>query len=635
MGYADDLFGSYNLKGINAQLLAEARANAKKAGINRIGITAGMNDHRLMTTSGNVSRHSRGNALDFGSFNGYPVTSKEGAALAAAYAKAAQGTGYTRNRESGNARAVLYGFNDPARGGNHLNHVHVSYRPDLGGNMPQTMTKQPSRTAARLLSTAPSGALQLGGLSAPGPIDFGQQDPAQPAGMTSASIYALAKELLSNKGYDPTAPVETRPWGGESPITYQQPSDLEQAQGLERQAAEGAVTPEQLQRNLLMKQLESQQGYGQQMDAIQTPHEQQVAPPAYPELQLPNAPGLQQPQINDVNPMAGIIAAIGGLVSPQNAGQIGAGALGGALDANQLSYERGQRQYGQNIQQLLQKHRDAIEQRDDQIRTTQYNNRVNYSNSIADTKAAMERAMRNLQTGTTSGAAGVYGAADKQNEPGRKAALSAQHLRETMGIKAGQEAAREKQGQNLLGVAAGLQKSEESNAVKDLVARLNAEARANSAEKGLEGKKYGADKSLEGRQYGADKSLEGANVRAKASVQNAGTRANATVSAAKIRAEAPSKSQSGELKSAQTLHNQALGRLRSFESKFPLDMRMQTGETGNALRTQWTNLNNDVQESQKAIEAARASTPMPSRPIKTKTPTSGVTSSGAKWRIVK
>jgi hypothetical protein len=64
-----------------------------------------------------------GNAVDISEIDGYPVTSPEGKRRADAFVAKLVAMGYTRNRENGNDKAVLWQTNV---GGNHFDHIHVS-----------------------------------------------------------------------------------------------------------------------------------------------------------------------------------------------------------------------------------------------------------------------------------------------------------------------------------------------------------------------------------------------------------------------------------------------------------------------------------------------------------------------------
>jgi N12 class adenine-specific DNA methylase/flagellum-specific peptidoglycan hydrolase FlgJ len=114
---------------VNPQLVARIQAAAEAAGI-KASITTATTGHSKMTTSGNVSRHGAGHGVDIASLDGvtYASNPKLFTQKAEALAKALEGLGASRNAESGHDFAVLFGFDDPAKGGNHKNHLHVSYR---------------------------------------------------------------------------------------------------------------------------------------------------------------------------------------------------------------------------------------------------------------------------------------------------------------------------------------------------------------------------------------------------------------------------------------------------------------------------------------------------------------------------
>lgn len=114
---------------VNPQLVARIQAAAEAAGI-KASITTATTGHSKMTTSGNVSRHGAGHGVDIAVLDGvtYASNPKLFTQKAEALAKALEGLGATRNAESGHDFAVLFGFDDRAKGGNHKNHLHVSYR---------------------------------------------------------------------------------------------------------------------------------------------------------------------------------------------------------------------------------------------------------------------------------------------------------------------------------------------------------------------------------------------------------------------------------------------------------------------------------------------------------------------------
>lgn len=106
----------------------------------RLGVTTAKTGHRTMTKSGFRSRHMDGNAIDVTSINGYPVTSKEGAALADKLVSELRRQGYAWNTESGHDRAVLWKTNV---GGNHFNHLHISNRLRAQSDNPYQISGDP------------------------------------------------------------------------------------------------------------------------------------------------------------------------------------------------------------------------------------------------------------------------------------------------------------------------------------------------------------------------------------------------------------------------------------------------------------------------------------------------------------
>jgi hypothetical protein len=464
MGYADELFGSYDLTGINPQLVAENRRLAGQLGIRSMGITAGKNDHSLMTTSGNVSRHSRENALDIGSFNGYPVTSSEGASLAAKFAAAAEAMGYTRNHESGNPRAVLYGFNDPARGGNHHNHVHVSYRPDLdtgGGTMlnrglSNLMTGRPASQSQPLWET------MLG--STAGPLLPGYMGAAAGRSMDEAlasyfkplvkkpgnvvpnpqpgpvvnwvDLYNRAKQIEDSTAYNPFAHEQYVPGGGEASSTSPYPGDLDEYTDIYSKSLETA-SPEDVNARLLRAKQAAMQAYGENLDKIPVYHESDYSPQAYPALNLPKPTPRQAPRLD---PMAGALAAIAGLVSPQYAGAFGAEPLQAGMADSERRYQDSQREDAENLQRLMVKHQDAIQQREDAIRADTMNRGIRRSNSEAERQALMEKALRAFNSDSAGREAEVYDTAGKVNGAARKAGIQAGAMKLRMDARTQQAA---------------------------------------------------------------------------------------------------------------------------------------------------------------------------------------------------
>lgn len=205
----DDLFGDADLSGVNPQLIAEARRVALATGVRSLGGLTAIAGHRTTTTSGNPSRHTSGNALDFSRFNGLSPLTPEGKSLAEQFASFATANyGYTRNRENGNPRAILFGFNDPARGGNHLNHVHMSYSPGLEAS-PSTSAGRaaamPGKTRVNTPGDILSNLVGYQGIfgSPASPSDSG----TSPVAPTTPAAPAVSSELIS-RIFDRPAPVD-------------------------------------------------------------------------------------------------------------------------------------------------------------------------------------------------------------------------------------------------------------------------------------------------------------------------------------------------------------------------------------------------------------------------------------------
>lgn len=112
---------------VNQNLIAALNQAASELGFNEIYVSTAISGHSTYTTSGHISRHTKGNAFDIRSIDGMPcnIESREGAAKADRLVAWLQAHGFMRS-ERGNSRAVLWRFNDRARGGNHNNHIHVS-----------------------------------------------------------------------------------------------------------------------------------------------------------------------------------------------------------------------------------------------------------------------------------------------------------------------------------------------------------------------------------------------------------------------------------------------------------------------------------------------------------------------------
>ena len=115
---------------INSSLLAEINAAANAADI-MVTISTANTGHRTNTSSGNVSRHKTGEAVDISEINGMGWSSKQDAqsknilSQIESFVSKLSNAGYKINSESGNIKSVLY-FGFPE----HNNHIHVSSQAD-------------------------------------------------------------------------------------------------------------------------------------------------------------------------------------------------------------------------------------------------------------------------------------------------------------------------------------------------------------------------------------------------------------------------------------------------------------------------------------------------------------------------
>jgi len=115
---------------INSSLLAEINAAANAADIT-VTISTANTGHRTNTSSGNISRHKTGEAVDISKINGTGWSSKEDAktknilSQIESFVGKLSSAGYKVNSESGNIKSVLY-FGFPE----HNDHIHVSSKAD-------------------------------------------------------------------------------------------------------------------------------------------------------------------------------------------------------------------------------------------------------------------------------------------------------------------------------------------------------------------------------------------------------------------------------------------------------------------------------------------------------------------------
>lgn len=111
---------------MNKFLLTDLYSAAQKTGF-KLTIGTAITGHGATTSSGGPSRHPKGTAVDINQINGVSYGSNKNlfTTWANELKRVLISMGY-QQRESGNTKAVLFGFNDASRGGNHFNHLHVS-----------------------------------------------------------------------------------------------------------------------------------------------------------------------------------------------------------------------------------------------------------------------------------------------------------------------------------------------------------------------------------------------------------------------------------------------------------------------------------------------------------------------------
>lgn len=126
--FKDNIVGSStpSKDDINTSLLKDIEIAAKRAGV-KVDVTTAVSGHRTKTSSGNVSRHSTGNAVDISIINGKSVRTID-KNIIDRFVNELVKMGYVRGVESGNPKAILdYTF----KGGGHEGHIHIS-RTDKG-----------------------------------------------------------------------------------------------------------------------------------------------------------------------------------------------------------------------------------------------------------------------------------------------------------------------------------------------------------------------------------------------------------------------------------------------------------------------------------------------------------------------
>lgn len=128
--FKDNIVGSStpSKDDINTSLLKDIEIAAKRAGV-KVDVTTAVSGHRTKTSSGNVSRHSTGNAVDISIINGKSVRTID-KNIIDKFVNELVKMGYVRGVESGNPKSILdYTF----KGGGHEGHIHIS-RTDKGAS---------------------------------------------------------------------------------------------------------------------------------------------------------------------------------------------------------------------------------------------------------------------------------------------------------------------------------------------------------------------------------------------------------------------------------------------------------------------------------------------------------------------
>jgi hypothetical protein len=121
--FKDNVVGSSqpSKDNINTSLLNDINLAAKRAGV-KVDVTTAVSGHKKNTKSGNVSRHSTGNAVDISIINGKSVRTIDKGTIDKFVGELVK-MGYVRGVESGNPKAILdYTF----KGGGHEGHIHIS-----------------------------------------------------------------------------------------------------------------------------------------------------------------------------------------------------------------------------------------------------------------------------------------------------------------------------------------------------------------------------------------------------------------------------------------------------------------------------------------------------------------------------
>jgi len=150
---------------INSSLLSEINAAANAADIT-VTISTANTGHRTNTSSGNVSRHKTGEAVDISKINGSGWSSKQDAQSKnilnqiESFVSKLSYAGYKVNSESGNIKSVLY-FGFPE----HNDHIHVSSRADKISTDLDNDELEPEDAGKSFMVDLISGAAKALGLS--------------------------------------------------------------------------------------------------------------------------------------------------------------------------------------------------------------------------------------------------------------------------------------------------------------------------------------------------------------------------------------------------------------------------------------------------------------------------------------
>lgn len=141
-------------------LLNDINTAARNAGV-VVKITTAKTGHRGVTTTGRVSRHAKGQAVDISRINGIGSNGATNGNngnpkfrdLGNRFALELENLGYTRNSESGNPKAFIWQTNV---GGNHYNHIHISNNIITSDNSQKSFI-DPNKLLDKILNTRIGG----------------------------------------------------------------------------------------------------------------------------------------------------------------------------------------------------------------------------------------------------------------------------------------------------------------------------------------------------------------------------------------------------------------------------------------------------------------------------------------------